>query len=67
MYPPVKYRGWDTVGILEEMEAEEVHFQKHSVSDLLFIQTERLYLLEISKYPLTSFLNRSLQFLQTMR
>ncbi|XP_065057438.1 5'-nucleotidase domain-containing protein 1-like isoform X2 [Rhopilema esculentum] len=30
MYPPFKYRGWDTVGILEEMEAEEVHFQKHS-------------------------------------
>jgi len=31
VFPPSRYRGWDTVAILEEMEAEEIHFQKHSV------------------------------------
>ena len=35
VFPPSRYRGWDTVAILEEMEAEEIHFQKHSVSHRL--------------------------------
>eukprot|EP00794_Sanderia_malayensis_P000515 gene515-1164_t len=30
VFPPRNYANWDSVAVLEEMEAEEVHFRKHS-------------------------------------
>lgn len=31
VYPPKKHAGWDTVAVLEELEAEEVHFHKNNL------------------------------------
>jgi len=37
VYPPSHFVKWDTVAVLEELEAEEVHFHKnnHTVSTLI--------------------------------
>ena len=30
VYPPKHFASWDTVAVLEELEAEEVHFHKNN-------------------------------------
>ena len=37
VYPPKHFVGWDTVAVLEEMEAEEVHFHKNNTHVRMFI------------------------------
>eukprot|EP00112_Aurelia_sp_Birch-Aquarium-sp1_P010513 Seg2241.1 transcript_id=Seg2241.1/GoldUCD/mRNA.D3Y31 product="5'-nucleotidase domain-containing protein 1" protein_id=Seg2241.1/GoldUCD/D3Y31 len=49
IYPPHKFRQWHTVAILEEMEAEEVHFQKHSVCSQDGVITKRPRLTHLLK------------------
>lgn len=31
VYPPKKHANWDTVAVLEELEAEEVHYHKNNL------------------------------------
>ena len=37
VYPPKHFASWDTVAVLEELEAEEVHFHKNNETVILSI------------------------------